>query len=79
MTTKAQQPKGRKNALSLLNAAIEAVNVAKNAASGTPAQVAFSAAIVLLTMIKVSFLLFRNEMFWVDTEPGFDAERTGVC
>ena len=63
MATKVPRPKGRKNALSLLNAAIEAVNVAKDAASGTPAQVAFSAAVVLLTMIKVTFLLFRDEVF----------------
>ena len=67
MVTKSQKPKGRKNTLSLLNAAIEAVNVAKDAASGTPVQVAPSAAVVPLTMIKVSFLLFRNEMFLVDT------------
>ena len=62
MATKSQKPKGQKTALSLLNAAIEAVNVAKGAVSGTPAQVAFSAAVVLLTMIKVPFLLFRDEM-----------------
>ena len=67
MATKSQKPKGRKNALSLLNAAIEAVNVAKDAASGTPAQVAFSAATVLLTMIRVSFPLFRNEIFQIYT------------
>ena len=57
MATKAQQPKGRNNALLLLNAAIEAVNVAKDATNGTPAQVAFNAAIVLLTMIRVSKFL----------------------
>ena len=61
MTAKSQKPKGRKNVLSSLNAAIEAVDVAKDAVSGTPTQVAFSAATVLLTMIKVSFLLFHNE------------------
>ena len=55
MATKPQKSKGRGNALSLLNAAIEVVNVAKDAVSGTPAQVAFSAAVVLLTMIRVSF------------------------
>ena len=67
MATKSQKPKGRKGALSLLNAAIEAVNIAKDAASGTPAQVAFSAATVLLTMIRVSFPLFRNEIFQIYT------------
>ena len=66
MATKSQKPKGRENALSLLNAAIEVVTVAKDAANATPAQVAFSAAAVLLTMIRVSFLLFRDEIFTVD-------------
>ena len=59
MATKSQKPKGRKNALSLLNAAIGVVTVAKDATNATPAQAAFSAAAVLLTMIRVSFLLLR--------------------
>ena len=66
MATTSQKPKGRENALSLLNAAIEVIIVAKDAANATPAQVAFSAAAVLLTTIKVSFLLFRDEIFKVD-------------
>ena len=67
MATTSQKPKGRENALSLLNAAIEVITVAKDAANATPAQVAFSAATVLLTMIRVSFLLFCDEIFGVDT------------
>lgn len=63
MATKSQKSKGRENTLSLLNAAIDAVNVAKGATSATPAQVAFGAAIVLLTMIKVSFLCSRKRIF----------------
>ena len=66
MATESQKPKGRENALSLLNAAIEVITVAKDAANATPAQAAFSAATVLLTMIRVSFFLFRNETFLVD-------------
>ena len=62
MATKSQKSKGRENALSLLNAAIKAVDVAKNAVSGTPAQVAFSAASVLLTTIRVSFILSRLDV-----------------
>ena len=65
MATKSQRPKGREGALSLLNAAIEAVNLAKEASSITPAQAAFGAAGVLLTMIKVRFLPFCDEMFQV--------------
>ena len=59
MATKSQKPKEQKNALSLLNAAIEVITVAKDAANATPAQAAFSAAAVLLTMIRVSFLPLR--------------------
>ena len=62
MATKFQRPKGREGALSLLNAAIDAVNLAKEASSITPAKAAFGAAGVLLTMIKVRFLPFRGEM-----------------
>ena len=55
MATKSQQPKGREGILSLLNATIEAINLAKEASSITPAQAAFSAAGAPLTMVKVPF------------------------
>ena len=67
MATKSQKSKGRENVLSLLNAAIKAATVAKGVVNGTPAQVAFSTAAVLLTAIRVSFLFFRGYMFWADT------------
>ena len=73
MTAKSQKPEGKENSLSLLNAAIEVITVAKDAANATPAQVAFSAAAVLLTMIRVSFFIFC-EISKVDTQPGFYAE-----
>ena len=60
MTTESRKPKGRGNALSSLNTAIEVLTVAKEATSATPAQAAFSAAVALLIMIKVSLLHFRN-------------------
>ena len=40
----------------MLNSAIDAINLAKEASSITPAKVAFGAAGILLTMIKVRFL-----------------------
>ena len=67
MAAKSQKPEGKENSLSLLNAAIEVIIVAKDAANATPAQAAFSAATVLLTMIRVSFFLFRDGIFLVDT------------
>ena len=61
MATKSQRPKGRENAVSLLNAAIEAISLAENLSSITPAKAVFGTVNVLLTMIKVCFLLC-NEM-----------------
>ena len=55
-----------------MNAAIEAMNLAKEASSITPAKAAFGGAAVLLTMIKVCLLLFRDEVFQVHTQPGID-------
>ena len=60
MATKPQKSKGRENALSVLNAAINAIHLTKDAVSGTPAEVAFSAASILLTAIRVSFPFFRD-------------------
>ena len=59
MATKSQRPKGQEKVLFLLNAGIQAVNLAKEASGVTPAQVAFGAAGVLLTMIKVCFSVLR--------------------
>jgi len=69
MATKSQRPKGRENAVSLLNAAIEAINLAENISSVTPAKAVFGTVNVLLTMIKVHFCLCE-EMFQAHTQPG---------
>jgi hypothetical protein len=47
----------RDGALSLLNAAIEAMNLAKEVSSATPAKAVFGSVSVILVMIKVCFLL----------------------
>jgi len=62
MDTESQQPKGRGGTLSSLNVAIEALNLAKEASSITPAKVVFGSVIILLTMIRVR-LPPDNEMF----------------
>ena len=49
-----QEPQG--NSLSLLNVAIEAVNLAKELSSATPAKAVFGTVSALLTMIRVRFL-----------------------
>lgn len=48
--------KGREGAVSSLNAAVGALNLAKDASTITPAKAAFDSAGVLLTTIRVSSL-----------------------
>ena len=58
MDAKSRQPKGRDNTVSVLNVAIEALNLAKEASSITPAKAVFGTVSIVLTTIKVSFILF---------------------
>ena len=65
--------KGQKrldNTLSLLSAAIDAMNLAKEAMSATPAKAIFGSVGILLTMIRVSFLPFSNVLSQVHTQSG---------
>ena len=63
--TSSKRQKRQDNALSLLNAAIEAMNLAKEVSSATPAKAIFGSVGILLTMIVVRFLLFSNDTFQV--------------
>ena len=62
MTDKPQRQKGRK-AIPALNMAIDGMNILKEATSTTPANPVFGPVILLLTMIRVSSLSLRDEMF----------------
>ena len=79
MEVGSQRPKGREGALSSLNMAIEAVNLAKEVSSVTPAKAIFGSVSALLTMIKV-----RSPLCCDDTPqvhiiyPGLDDQRTGL-
>ena len=55
MATTTQRPKGRNGVLSTLNVTIEALNLAKEISSITPAKAVFGSVSALLTMIKVRF------------------------
>ena len=58
MQANSQRPKERDGTLSTLNVTIEALNLAKEICSITPAKAAFGSVVVLLTMIRVCSLLF---------------------
>jgi hypothetical protein len=55
----AKSQRHRDVTFSTLNAAIEAMNLAKEIASITPAKAVFGSVGVVLIMIRVSFLLIR--------------------
>ena len=57
MEDKSQRPKGRDGAISTLNTAIDALNLAKELSSITPAGAVFGSVSVILTTIKVGLLL----------------------
>ena len=57
MDANSRREKWQDGILSSLNAAIEAMNLAKEVASITPAKAVFGSVSALLTMIRVSVLL----------------------
>lgn len=79
MTDKSQQPKEKDGVLSALNVVIDGLNLAKEAASVTPAKAVFGSVAVLLAMIRVSFLHFRSKTFQDHTQPGHYGQRSRLC
>ena len=57
MEVKPQRPEGREGVISVLNGFIEALNLAKEVASNTPAKAAFGSVVVILSMVRVSRFL----------------------
>jgi len=57
MEAKPRRPKGQEGTISTLNATIEAMNLAKELSSITPAKAVFGSVSVILTMTRVGFLL----------------------
>ena len=62
MEEKSPRPKRREKTLSSLNVAIEAINLAKEVSSATPAKAVFGSVGTLLTMIRVRFLFCDDEL-----------------
>jgi len=58
MEAESQRSKGRDGNISALNATIEALNLAKELSSITPAKAVFGSVSVILTVIRVSLLVF---------------------
>jgi len=79
MDTESRHPKGRDGTLSSLNVVVEALNLAKEASSITPAKAVFGSVSILLAMIRVRFLPPGAEMFQVDTYSGLDGQPAGLC
>jgi len=57
MEVGSQRPKEREDAISVLNTAIEGLNLTENASVIAPAKAVFGSVSVILSTIRVSFLL----------------------
>jgi len=66
MDARPKQSKRRDDVLSSLNVVIEGLNLAQNLSSITPARAVFSTVSVILTMIRVSFLMLRDDPLKAD-------------
>ena len=67
MTDNSQRPKSQGRALPALNMAIDGLNIAKEATSTTPVNPVIDSVALLLTMIRVSTLPFREEILQAHT------------
>ena len=72
-----QRPEGREGAISALNEAVEDLNPAKTS-NIPPAKAVFGSVAILLTTVRVCFLLFRSDLLQVHTQPGLNDQRTGL-
>ena len=78
MTSTSKQPKGRDGIISTLDVFIQVVNIAKDTCAVPPAQIAFGAASVLLTMIRVHPSLLCENNLPAHTCVGHDGQRSGL-
>jgi len=65
MTTDSKRRGGREGATLTLNTTIEDTNLAEKVSSIAPAKAVFGSVSVLLTLIRVCFLLFCNDLLQV--------------
>ena len=74
MEAKSQRLKGRDGALSSLSMAIEAMNLAKEVSSITPAKAVFGSVSILLTMVKVRFLISCDQKYHFHELLGYNGQ-----
>ena len=67
MDANPKRQKSQETVLSLLDAAIGALNLARDGCCIPPAQAVFGSVSVLLTMIRVRLPLFSDGVFWIHT------------
>ena len=67
MEPESQRPKGREAAISALNAAIGAMNLAEKISTIAPAKTVLGSVSTLLTLIRVCFMLFCNDLLQIYT------------
>ena len=79
MVDNLQRRKDQGGTIPALNTAIDDLNLTNEVASTTPANTIFDSVAALLTMVRVSSLLFCDEMYRVYTSLGYDGQRTGLC
>ena len=77
MAETSKRPKEREGAISALNAAIEALNLAKDISSIAPAKAVFGSVSVVLAMIRVGSFLFVDRL-QPEVCPGRDDEPDGL-
>ena len=75
MATNSRQQKRQGNTLSLLNVAIEAMNLAKEVTSATPAKAVFGTVSALLTMIRVRSLPVSDIVPYIHTSSGLHGQQ----
>ena len=72
MEIESKKPRGRETAISALNAAVEAMNLAEKISTITPAKTVFRSVGILLTLIVVCFLLSCNDLLRIYTQLGLN-------
>jgi len=67
MKAESQHPKGREGAIEALNAATTTTDLAEKASRIAQAKIAFGSASILLTLIRIWFPFFRQDLLQVHT------------